>query len=386
MFRSEILAQNIKKCRVKMKLTQNELAERLFISGQAISKWESGQSVPDIENLCALSEIFSTSVDNLIGNVEGTSREKALIGIDGGATKTEFVLFDTSGNIIHRLCMEGSNPNVSGVKNSFAVLKSGIDTLLSMRPDVSGVYAGIAGYTSGNNKEIIDSFFEKSYPLMKVTVKSDICNVISSVIGIQKCIAVICGTGFSTFAYNGKDLTRVGAWGYLLDDIGGGFGIGREAIRAALAQRDGLGEETVITSMVEQRIGGEVWDNLNKVYSGGDSFIASFAPIVFDAYNMNDKKAVEIMNEYTDKMADLLEFTLNTYDCGKDIVISGGLMSDNNVIIDLLEEKIDRDVNFIKPEIPQIFGACYKCCEIYGIPDDDFYNNFNRNYSLTGVI
>lgn len=380
MFKTDILAENIKKCRLKMGMTQNELAQRLFISGQAISKWESGQSVPDIENLCALSKIFTTSVDKLIGNTRESIEGKTFIGIDGGATKTEFVLFSSQGSIIHRLCLEGSNPNVSGIDNSFSTLKSGIDTLLSMRPDVSGVYAGVAGFSSGDNKEIISRFFEKAYPLIKVSLESDICNVISSVPGIRKCVAVICGTGYSTFAYDGKTLNRIGAWGYLLDDIGGGFGIGREAIRASLAQRDGFGEETIITTMVEDRIGGDVWDNLNKIYAGGDSFIASFAPIVFDAYNMKDKKAIDIFNTYADKMAELISFALKTYDCGNDVIISGGLMSGNSIIIDLLSDKFRNKINFIKPEFPQIFGACYRSCETFGKPDNDFYNTFNRSY------
>ena len=48
-------------------LTQNDIAERLSISPQAVSKWENDQSSPDIDSLIKLSEIFNISLDELLG-------------------------------------------------------------------------------------------------------------------------------------------------------------------------------------------------------------------------------------------------------------------------------------------------------------------------------
>ena len=52
--------------RTNMKLSQEELANRLDISRQSITKWENGQSFPDIQNLIQLSEIFKVSIDRLV--------------------------------------------------------------------------------------------------------------------------------------------------------------------------------------------------------------------------------------------------------------------------------------------------------------------------------
>ncbi len=46
-------------------LTQEELAERLDVSRQAIAKWESGETVPDLEKCRLLAEIFGVSLDDL---------------------------------------------------------------------------------------------------------------------------------------------------------------------------------------------------------------------------------------------------------------------------------------------------------------------------------
>lgn len=47
-------------------LSQEELAERIGVSRQAVSKWESGESFPDIDNLIAMGDIFGVSIDRLV--------------------------------------------------------------------------------------------------------------------------------------------------------------------------------------------------------------------------------------------------------------------------------------------------------------------------------
>jgi transcriptional regulator with XRE-family HTH domain len=47
-------------------LTQEELAEKLSVSRQAIAKWESGQAYPDISNLIGISEFFKVAIDHLV--------------------------------------------------------------------------------------------------------------------------------------------------------------------------------------------------------------------------------------------------------------------------------------------------------------------------------
>lgn len=49
-------------------MSQENLAERIGVSRQAIQKWESGASNPDAENLLALSRVLQVSVDALLGN------------------------------------------------------------------------------------------------------------------------------------------------------------------------------------------------------------------------------------------------------------------------------------------------------------------------------
>ena len=61
------LGENIKRCRKEMGLTQEELAEAFGITIGAVSKWESGSTIPDIMTLIELADFFNISVDVLLG-------------------------------------------------------------------------------------------------------------------------------------------------------------------------------------------------------------------------------------------------------------------------------------------------------------------------------
>lgn len=60
------LSEKLYQLRRKSGLSQEQLAERLNVSRQAISKWESGQSCPEAEKLVAISEFFQVSLDSLL--------------------------------------------------------------------------------------------------------------------------------------------------------------------------------------------------------------------------------------------------------------------------------------------------------------------------------
>lgn len=61
-----ILADKILDLRTGLGLSQGELAEKLEVSRQSVSKWETGQSVPDLDKIIKLADLFGVSVDDLV--------------------------------------------------------------------------------------------------------------------------------------------------------------------------------------------------------------------------------------------------------------------------------------------------------------------------------
>ena len=65
------LNEQIKKHRTEMKLSQEELAEKIYVTRQSISNWENGKTYPDIHSLLLLSSLFGISLDQLVkGDIE----------------------------------------------------------------------------------------------------------------------------------------------------------------------------------------------------------------------------------------------------------------------------------------------------------------------------
>ena len=60
------IANQIKRLRAERDMSQDELAEKIFVSRQTVSNWENEKTYPDIKSLLLLSEVFETSLDALI--------------------------------------------------------------------------------------------------------------------------------------------------------------------------------------------------------------------------------------------------------------------------------------------------------------------------------
>lgn len=61
------LGENLQHLRKEAGLSQEEVAGRLFVSRQSVSKWENGQAEPGVENLKTLAQLYGVTVDELLG-------------------------------------------------------------------------------------------------------------------------------------------------------------------------------------------------------------------------------------------------------------------------------------------------------------------------------
>lgn len=68
------------------------------------------------------------------------------------------------------------------------------------------------------------------------------------------------------FAKKGETLTRFGGWGYLFEEGGSGYAIGKAAICAALQEEDGLEEKSLLTQLVQDKLGSTAWGSLHRLY------------------------------------------------------------------------------------------------------------------------
>ncbi|WP_163570310.1 BadF/BadG/BcrA/BcrD ATPase family protein [Fodinicola feengrottensis] len=140
----------------------------------------------------------------------------------------------------------------------------------------------------------------------------------------------------------GNRLLRcVGGAGWLLGDEGGGFWLGREAVRAAVADTDGSGPTTKLT---DQIIGvldctRERDPLLNAVYERPPIWLASLAPIVTAAAVCGDPVSLSIVDNAARALALLLE-SLHPETGQPVVLIGGGVVSAGSPVADRLAVRL----------------------------------------------
>jgi N-acetylglucosamine kinase-like BadF-type ATPase len=355
----ETIARNIRARRKELKMTQSEMAEILGYSAKAISKWESGAGAPPTVILPTLAQVLQTDLDTLMGD---TSDQMLYLGIDGGGTKTNFVLADAKGNVQSSVCLGTSNPSDVGIENALDVLRAGIIEVCGNVPKRNiSVFAGIAGGSTDGIYEQISAFLAR-FGFASAKNGSDAMNAISASLGDADGVAVIMGTGSVTFAQANGKTHRVGGYGYLLGDAGSGFSLGREAILAALCFEDGSGEETALYEAVRKKCGtARVLDSLGKFYSGGKREIAQYAPLVLRAYENGDRVAKRILLDDLERVAQSIYGASKHLPNTKEpirVVLCGGLCTKDDIICRVLGEILSKEKYSISIcERPLTFGA-----------------------------
>ena len=77
------LAENLQRLRKERGLSQEEVAQKLYLSRQSVSKWENGGAEPGVDNLIALARLYGVTVDELVGNIPAPQEENP--SPEGGA-------------------------------------------------------------------------------------------------------------------------------------------------------------------------------------------------------------------------------------------------------------------------------------------------------------
>ena len=244
-------------------------------------------------------------------SVKRSYEEPLFAGVDGGGTKTELLLCRRDGRILARLRTEGCNPNDIGLEPAFAILSSGIRRLLELggaeEDRVASLFAGLSGGSTGDLQPRINRLLRDAFPQIgQIENGSDAVNILTAGLGAGDGCAVICGTGSACFVRTGGVIRRIGGWGYLLDRYGSGYDIGRDAVIAALRQQDGRGRATLLTRLLEEKLGQPVPAAVSELYRGGKRLLASFAPLVFAAQAAGDQAACDILDRNMEELAGLI--------------------------------------------------------------------------------
>lgn len=234
------------------------------------------------------------------------------LGIDAGGSSTRWLLVDEAGEQV----ASGAVGPVSAIdlprdmsEAGSAIPEDGpVANLLALaravtavgRPDF--VLAGVTGLDTLTPEALrLEAFLAGALevPVGRVRVLGDVVTAYLASFAPGAGVLVYGGTG-SVAVHVTRDgsLIRAGGHGYLIDDSGGGYWIGREALRRVLRAADEAGGPAggALAAAVYTDLGGSDWPTIRRtVYAGGRSRVAALTPLVAVAAGRGDADALAVL-------------------------------------------------------------------------------------------
>lgn len=229
------------------------------------------------------------------------------LGIDGGASSAKWVVIDQSQTVIAR----GVSAAIDGHLYRPESLNRFNDCLSEIKQSIGdskigAVTIGITGYGS---EEAIHNRISYFYPGANIASSTDIALAYRGEFELGEGIFLYAGTG-SVAIHITRDEEEItsGGWGYLLGDEGGGFWIGREALRHLARNAESGIKLDEFSQEIAKIIGGPTWSDIREfTYSKNRSEIAQLSRIVVSLAQVNNKVAASIISEAAQYLVDLVE-------------------------------------------------------------------------------
>ncbi len=302
-----------------------------------------------------------------------------LAAVDMGGTKAEGVVFKENGEVVSRAVEKGGAPFDNGIDYSLTNLCKCVDALLEQAPEKP-----VAFYLGAAACEYYMPEFTGAlsrYGFEKLRVEGDGPSLVSGVFGHADGAGMICGTGSALYVRKGDDYYHIGGGGHMIDSCGSGYVIGRKAIRAALRAVDGSDQRTMLVEMLEEAAGFPLWYRLDRIYTGGRAYVASFAHVMFEARNKGDVVARRIFNECASDLADVIWAQYKKNGGPFDLIFNGGIFRNYPEYADAVKAMAPKDMRIFFADVSPVYGGAVEALYDIGIrADEAFRERFMRSY------
>ena len=190
---------------------------------------------------------------------------------------------------------------------------------------------------------------------------------------------MILGTGICAYVQKDGNHKKVAGWGYLIDDGGSGYNLGRDALNAHFSAIDGTGEKTILTEKIEAIYPSDTQQLMSYLYRDGKKAIASFAPAVFAALEREDATAKRILERNMKVAAHIVETAAREFTEKRIPVILAGGLTNQTCVLECLKNNLSNPERFEirKLQIAPVEGAVILAREL--VKEKEMYYAENRD-------
>ncbi len=296
------------------------------------------------------------------------------LGVDGGGTKTEFMLIDEAGHILSFIKDSTIDYKRIGREKFETILKRSINELCNHSDlnidDFNYTFMGIPCFKDelGNQeiniiKEIVENILgNKNYQL-----GNDAEAGWAGSLACKPGINLVAGTGTIGFGKDeiGND-ARASGWGHKLGDEGSAYWLGKNLLTVFTKESDGRKKKTIIYNLLREKLSlkndYEIISLLEQAEINERKEIAELALILYEAAQKGDKEAINLYKEAAFELSQTVSAIINKLSFQRETKIkvsySGGVFNAGDYIIKPLKDNLNNfNILLKEPILKPVTGA-----------------------------
>jgi len=267
------------------------------------------------------------------------------LGVDGGGTKTQFVLVDNDGNVLGTVTGEGSYHLEIGMEGLRRVLVHGVAKVLAQAAVDAGriahAFFGIPAYGEDSGAQLLlDAMPEALLGHRRYRCGNDmVCAWAGSLAG-EDGINIVAGTGSIGYGERRGRTARAGGWGEVFGDEGSAYWIAVQGLNVFTRMSDGRLPRGALYALFREsfRLGDDLDLCARVLNHHTRDGIAAIAHVVTRAAQAGDAAAVRIFDSAADELAAVVDAVRLALDFAVDEIVplsySGGVFHAGALILD----------------------------------------------------
>ena len=293
-----------------------------------------------------------------------------ILGVEGGGTKTSWVLAARSENEL-RVLDQGKLPPANfrlATPDQLRVIFSELPKQVNR----AGVF--LAGCGTEEDRQSLTRLCAEIWPQAKIMVGSDRDSGLAAALGHGDGIVVNAGSGSSITGRRDKRIEYAGGWGHILGDAGGGYFLSIQALRLILREYDLQRGEVQFTTRVLRALSLNNLDELVRWAQTADKMeVAMLTPVVFEAAAGGDARVMEIIEEGARVLCEYTEaVATRLHALAPKIVLLGGLFQRDSIYNHAFRRRLKKtlpDARVANSERAPEFGAAWLAAEMQTWPE-----------------
>jgi N-acetylmuramic acid 6-phosphate etherase len=296
--------------------------------------------------------------------------DEKILGVEGGGTKTAWVLVSRTGGelqILDQGKLPPSNFRLATPERLRLIFRE-----LPKEIGRAGVF--LAGCGTAEDRRSLSKICAETWPQAKIITGSDRDSDLAAALGHGDGIVVNAGSGASVTARRDNRTEKAGGWGHILGDAGGGYFLSIQALRLILREYDLHRGEVQFAARILRALCLNNLDELVRWAQTADKMeIARLTPVVFEAAANGDARVIEILeegarvlSEYTEAVATRLHLL------APKVILLGGLFQRDSIYAHTFRRRLKKnlpDARVAMAERTPELGAAWLAAEMQEFPN-----------------